>query len=107
MAPTPKPQAAKKAAADGGPAPKNGSQALTDGELKQLKSGGAKGKESGSAAKAGKPKAPKPPRAGSRSKDKGGVSPLLLIGAGLVAALAWGALGAFSSAGGAAWVRVS
>ena len=52
MAPTPKPQAAKKAAADGGPAAKNGSQALTDGELKQLKSGAAKGKESGGAAKA-------------------------------------------------------
>ena len=47
MAPTPKPQAAKKAAADGGPAAKNGSQTLTDGELKQLKSGAAKGKESG------------------------------------------------------------
>ena len=102
MAPTPKPQAAKKAAADGGPAAKNGSQTLTDGELKQLKSGAAKGKESGGAAKAGKLKPPKPPRAGSRSKDKGGVSPLLLIGAGLVAALAWGAYGALSSAGGAA-----
>ena len=51
MAPTPKPQAAKKTAADGGPAAKIGSQALTDGELKQLKSGAAKGKESGMPAK--------------------------------------------------------
>lgn len=49
--------------------------------------------ESGGGAKA-KPKLTKPPRPGSRSKDKGGVSPVYLIGAGLVAALAWGAYAA-------------
>jgi hypothetical protein len=95
MAPTPKPQAVKKAAGAAGlngSAPKSGSKDLTDSELKQLKSGGAARNESGGGAKVGKPKLQKPPRPGSRSKDKGGVNPVLLIGAGLVAALAWVAL---------------
>ena len=150
MAPTPKPQAVKKAADSpglNGSAPKSGAKDLTDNELKQLKSGGAKAKvahacshsrrsprpprtphghapctrflaraqrascvpcdasccmpplipraqESGAGARVGKPKVTKPPRPGSRSKDKGGVSPVYLIGAGLVAALAWGAYSA-------------
>ena len=45
MAPTPKPQSVKKAADSPGPngaAPPSGAKDLTDSELKQLKSGGAK-----------------------------------------------------------------
>ena len=94
MAPTPKPQAAKKAAADGGPAAKNGSQTLTDGELKQLKSGAAKGKESGGARTA-RDKKHKPKGAGSSSELRGRSdvlrhAPLVLVAVLLQLLLTWG-----------------
>ena len=63
MAPTPKPQAVKKAADSPGPngaAPKSGAKDLSDSELKQLKSGGAKAKVA--RARSHSRRSPRPPR---------------------------------------------
>ena len=63
MAPTPKPQAVKKAADSpglNGSAPKSGAKDLTDNELKQLKSGGAKAKVAH--ARSHSRRSPRPPR---------------------------------------------
>ena len=63
MAPTPKPQAVKKAADSpglNGAAPKSGAKDLSDTELKQLKSGGAKAKVA--RARSHSRRSPRPPR---------------------------------------------